>query len=64
MTKLLYGTRTNRLARCLRLMALVAACAPLGSAQGVNLIHGQTLDGWEIIGDGSWTVMKDGTLVG
>jgi cytochrome c len=64
MTKLLNGIRTIRLAPCFRLVALVAACAPLGSAQSVNLIQGQTLDGWEVIGDGSWTVMKDGTLVG
>jgi hypothetical protein len=30
----------------------------------MSLIQGQSLDGWEVIGDGSWTVMKDGTLVG
>jgi hypothetical protein len=28
------------------------------------LFNGKNLDGWEIIGDGQWTVMADGTLVG
>ena len=64
MRKRLYSIRTNRWAPCLRLLALVTACAPLGSAQWMSLIQGQSLDGWEVIGDGSWTVMKDGTLVG
>jgi Domain of Unknown Function (DUF1080) len=31
--------------------------------QGVNLINGN-LDGWDVIGDGIWTLMRDGTLVG
>src|SRR5260370_33376994 len=28
------------------------------------LLNGKNLDGWEIRGDGIWTVMKDGTLIG
>lgn len=43
---------------------LVAALIPLASfAQGVNLLNAN-LDGWEKIGDGLWSVMRDGTLVG
>lgn len=29
----------------------------------VPLFNGKNLDGWEIIGDGQWTVMRDGTLL-
>ena len=28
------------------------------------LFNGKNLDGWEVIGDGQWTVMADGTLLG
>ena len=28
------------------------------------LFNGKNLDGWESIGDGQWTVMRDGTLLG
>lgn len=28
------------------------------------LFNGQNLDGWEVRGDSTWTVMKDGTLAG
>jgi hypothetical protein len=28
------------------------------------LLNGKNLDGWEVIGDGQWTVMGDGTLLG
>jgi hypothetical protein len=34
------------------------------SAQPTPMFNGKNLDGWEIIGDGQWTVLKDGTLVG
>ena len=27
------------------------------------LFNGKNLDGWEVIGDGQWTVMADGTLL-
>lgn len=30
----------------------------------VMLFNGKNLDGWEVIGDGIWTVMRDGTLLG
>ena len=42
------------------LMAAVTARA----ADEVPLFNGRTLDGWEVIGDGQWTVMADGTLLG
>ncbi len=29
-----------------------------------NLLNGKNLDGWEVVGDGLWNVMHDGTLVG
>ena len=39
--------------------------ATLGAAdRTTSLFNGKNLDGWEIIGDGQWTVLKDGTLVG
>ena len=44
------------------LLALFAACSM--AADPVPLINGKNLDGWEIIGDGQWTVLTDGTLVG
>jgi hypothetical protein len=28
------------------------------------LFNGKTLDGWEVVGEGVWTVMSDGTLLG
>ena len=33
------------------------------AADGKPLFNGKNLDGWEIIGDGQWTVMADGTVV-
>src|SRR6266545_145719 len=33
-------------------------------AAWVNLLNGKDLDGWEVIGDGMWTVMRDGTVLG
>src|ERR1017187_6388298 len=44
------------------LLALFAACSM--AADPVPLINGKNLDGWEIIGDGQWTALTDGTLVG
>ncbi|HKW99419.1 MAG TPA: DUF1080 domain-containing protein [Bryobacteraceae bacterium] len=36
-----------------------------GSLPGwVDLLNGKNLDGWEIIGEGYWNVLSDGTLVG
>jgi hypothetical protein len=30
----------------------------------IPLFDGKTLEGWEVIGEGVWTVMSDGTLLG
>ena len=32
-------------------------------ASDTPLFNGKNLDGWEVIGDGQWTVMADGTLL-
>ena len=48
-------------------MALVCAAAAGGTlwaADGKPLFNGKNLDGWEVIGDGQWTVMADGTVLG
>ena len=45
----------------LSVLILLAATA---SAQTVDLFNKKNLDGWEVMGDGVWTVMKDGTLLG
>jgi hypothetical protein len=37
---------------------------PLLAADFVPMFNGKNLDGWEVIGDGQWTVMRDGTVVG
>lgn len=46
------------------LAALLLGCAAQGHGQWADLFNGKSLDGWESIGDGIWTVMRDGTLVG
>ena len=52
-----------------RVFAVLAACACLASSAAAAggkppFFNGKNLDGWEIIGDGQWTVMADGTLLG
>src|SRR3981081_4031559 len=47
--------------------ALIVATLLAGSmaaAEWKPLLNGKNLDGWEVIGDGQWTVMADGTLLG
>jgi hypothetical protein len=44
------------------LLALLLAALPL--AAKTKLLNGKDLTGWEVSGDGLWTVMKDGTVVG
>ena len=48
--------------RALLCFALLAGHA--AGADWINLFNGKNLDGWEVIGDGVWTVMRDGTLLG
>jgi len=38
--------------------------APPMQAQWVSLFNGKSLDGWQVVGDGAWGVMKNGVLVG
>src|SRR3954447_5427819 len=45
-------------------LTLILLLASAASAQTVDLFNKKNLDGWEVVGDGVWTVMKDGTLVG
>ena len=48
-----------RVAACLLLIA-----PPFAAAQTTDLLADKSLRAWESIGDGVWTVMRDGTLVG
>jgi hypothetical protein len=43
---------------------LPVLAATLLAADPKPIFNGKNLDGWEIIGDGQWTVMADGTLLG
>ena len=45
------------------LMACIL-CGPAAAADWKPLFNGKNLDGWEVIGDGVWFVMSDGTLLG
>ncbi len=45
------------------LMGLLIFGAPC-QAEWVQLMNGKDLTGWQVIGDGVWTVMNDGTLLG
>jgi Domain of Unknown Function (DUF1080) len=42
----------------------LVASSVFGADDWKPLFNGKNLDGWEIIGDGVWIVMADGTLVG
>lgn len=53
-----------RLSASILVLALPLACpAAKLFTGGVKLLNG-SLNGWEVIGDGFWTVMRDGTLLG
>src|ERR1051325_259235 len=41
-----------------------ACMACLWGADGKPMFNGKNLDGWEVLGDGQWTVMADGALLG
>jgi len=34
------------------------------AAEWMNLLNGKNIDGWEVVGEGFWNVLSDGTLVG
>jgi len=48
----------------LKIAASLLFAGALAAADGAVLFNGRNLDGWEVIGDGQWTVMADGTLLG
>src|SRR3977135_973494 len=56
--------RNSRLSAAILILIfpLTSSAAKLLSG-GVKLLNGN-LNGWEVVGDGIWTVMRDGTLLG
>jgi hypothetical protein len=49
----------------MRMLVLVAVFAFTLPAQSwENLFNGKNLEGWQVRGEGIWTVLKDGTLLG
>src|SRR5258708_28978389 len=47
-----------------KLPCIILLAGSLAAADWKPLFNGKNLDGWEVIGDGQWTVMADGTLLG
>lgn len=45
-------------------LAICAISVPLAAADWKPLFNGKDLTGWEVLGDGQWTVMRDGTILG
>lgn len=45
-------------------LLLLAMTGVLDAAEWKDLLNGKNLDGWEVVGNGVWSVLKDGTLVG
>ena len=56
------------IAACALMLASLATLAPAQvkrpPAGATPLFNGKNLDGWELRGDGQWTVLSDGTLAG
>ncbi len=48
----------------MRLALLLLLAGPLAAADFKPMFNGKNLDGWEVLGDGQWTVMADGTILG
>ena len=46
------------------LLCWLFALLPLAAQDWEPMLNGRNLDGWEVIGDGVWLVMSDGTLAG
>jgi len=53
-----------RLIQAASAVSIGLLCAQLSPAQWVNLLNGKNLDGWEVVGEGFWNVLSDGTLLG
>src|SRR5260370_37250119 len=47
-----------------KLPGIILRAGWLAGADWKLLCNGKDLEGWEVIGDGEWTVMADGTLLG
>jgi len=46
------------------LLVFLLASAAFAAGGFKPLFNGKNLDGWEVVGDGVWSVLSDGTLVG
>src|SRR3954447_7028481 len=42
----------------------IGLAVSLTAADYTPMFNGKDLDGWEVLGDGQWTVMADGTILG
>jgi hypothetical protein len=49
--------------RNLAFILMLAVAAP-AAGQWVPLFNGKSLDGWEVVGDGAWSVMDGGVILG
>ena len=45
-------------------LSFLLLLATAANSHTADLFNRKNLDGWEVMGDGVWTVMKDGTLLG
>jgi len=50
--------------KILMTICVAVVFAQLSPAAWVNLLNGKNIEGWEIVGEGFWNAMSDGTLVG
>ncbi|MCU1274364.1 MAG: hypothetical protein JWO48_1795 [Bryobacterales bacterium] len=50
--------------RIVRIVCIATVLSQLAPAAWVNLLNGKNLDGWEVVGEGFWNVLSDGTVVG
>jgi hypothetical protein len=57
-------TKNSVIARIFCLFAGLLCLPAAWPAGWSRLLNGSNLDGWEPVGDGLWTVMRDGTLLG
>jgi hypothetical protein len=46
------------------LVSMLLLAGSVAGADWVKLFNGKNLDGWQVVGDGLWTVMRDGTVLG
>src|SRR6266699_3529724 len=46
------------------LTSIILLAGSVAAADWKPLFNGKNLDGWEVIGDGQWTVMADGAVLG